>query len=158
MDSGPNGKNTSRRGESMMILKAVNRQLRQKVIFITKLVLVLSVVLVNQGCSWQARKEPVKTEVVQEPSLSVTTISEEVFRDDDYITEIPIRWSRDSADLYYITYQSDESVPLEIWKFDGKKRKRSHNWITGRSTLITTWERLLNALHGRLQTTCLDLF
>ncbi|MFZ5688771.1 MAG: hypothetical protein ACOY9Y_11465 [Bacillota bacterium] len=132
-----------------MTFKGCNFQLWSKPnVIIIKLILMLSIVLVNQGCAGQAKKEPAKTVTVPEPIPVVTTISKEVFRIDDRVIEVPIQWSKDSRDLYYVTYQSDKSVPLEIWKFDGQKkvkvaqldyREEYNNYHLGATIKRSSW-------------------
>jgi hypothetical protein len=110
----------------MMMFKGFHHfQLWSKLnVTIIKLVLILLIVLVSQGCAGQAKKEPAKTVTVPEPVPVVAVISEEVFRLDDRVVEVPIIWSKDSKDLYYLTYQHDKALPWEIWRFDGENKVR----------------------------------
>ena len=143
----------------MMMFKGFHRfQLWSKLnITIIKLVLILLIVLVSQGCAGQAKKEPAKTVTVPGPTPVVTVISEEVFRLDDRVVEVPIIWSKDSKDLYYLTYQHDKALPWEIWRFDGENKVRVAYSKYREEYMDYHLGVSVNRLFGCLQAICLSL-
>ncbi|KKM12813.1 hypothetical protein SY88_01695 [Clostridiales bacterium PH28_bin88] len=80
------------------------------------------VALAIEGYANQGAEEPQRTLVPSEIVTGPKLISKELFSLDDRVTEVPIQWSLDSKDLYFIAYQHDKDGPLEIWKFDGENK------------------------------------